>query len=366
MLTRYVLPALAVVSLTFALIQMSKAQQKPPPVSPPVEPGKSPFGRQVAGAGVVEPETENIAIGTHVVGVVSAVHVRVDDRIRAGAPLFDLDDRQMRAELAVRETARMSAAAQLAKLEAMPRREEVPPLEAKVAEARANLDDKQRAFGRAKRETDTGVGAGETFDARQTAMDAAKAQLQQAEANLALTRAGAWQPDILVARATLAQAETQCAQTRTELDRLRVAAPQVRRPGADRTRTPIPSEDLVEFRVLQVNVRPGESVGSTAGQAIVVLGAVGRLNVRVDVDENDISRFRPGMKGAATPRGEPGKQFPLAFVRVEPYVIPKRSLTGGNTERVDTRVLQVIYAIDARDAPLYVGQQLDVFLDADQ
>ena len=51
-------------------------------------------------------------------------------------------------------------------------------------------------------------------------------------------------------------------------------------------------------------------------------------------------------------------------MRVEPFVIPKRSLTGGNTERVDTRVLQVIYAIDGPDPGLYVGQQMDVSLNA--
>ena len=93
--------------------------------------------------------------------------------------------------------------------------------------------------------------------------------------------------------------------------------------------------------------------------------AVGRLHVRVDIDENDIGRFREGVKGVATPRGDPGKGYPLSFVRVEPYVIPKRSLTGGNTERVDTRVLQVIYAIDDPAARPYVGQQLDVSLSAD-
>ena len=53
-------------------------------------------------------------------------------------------------------------------------------------------------------------------------------------------------------------------------------------------------------------------------------------------------------------------------MRVEPYVIPKKSLTGDNTERVDTRVLQVIYAIDPRGTPLYVGQQVDVFLSGDE
>lgn len=366
MFTRYILPALAVVAFSFAIVQMSKSQQKPPPVSPPVDPGKSPFGRQVAGAGIVEPETENIAVGTHVPGVVKAVHVRVDDRIAAGDPLFDLDERQMAAELAVREAMRSNATSQLAKLEAMPRREELPPLEAKVAEARANLDDKTKLFERARREIDSGVGAGEMFDTRKMAMEMAGAQLRRAEADLALARAGAWESDLAVARATLAQTQAQCDQTRVELSRLRVTAPRIRRPSAERLSGPIPDTDLVQFRVLQVNVRPGEYVSGTPNQAIIVLGTVGRLHVRVDVDENDIGRFKPGMKGTAAPRGEPHTRFPLSFVRVEPYVIPKKSLTGGNTERVDTRVLQVIYAIDVPNPALYVGQQLDVSLDAGQ
>jgi multidrug efflux pump subunit AcrA (membrane-fusion protein) len=343
---------------------MTKAQQTPPPVSPPVDPGKSPFGRQVAGSGIVEPETENISVGTHLPGVVKAVHVRVDDCVHAGAPLFELDDRQMAAELVVRQASRANAAAQLAKLEAMPRREELPPLEAKVTEAKANLNDKLILFDRAKREIESGVGAGETFDSRKMAVDVARAQLRQAETTLELARAGAWKFDTSVSRSALVQAQTQCDQTRIELDRLRVTAPLVRRPGADRGRDPIPPADLVEFRVLQVNVRPGEYVSAAQGQAIIVLGTVGRLHVRVDVDENDIPRFRPGIRGTASPRGEPNTRYPLTFVRVEPYVIPKKSLTGGNTERVDTRVLQVIYAVDAPNAPLYVGQQLDVALDA--
>ena len=53
----------------------------------------------------------------------------------------------------------------------------------------------------------------------------------------------------------------------------------------------------------------------------------------------------------------------MRFVRVEPYVIPKKSLTGDNTERVDTRVLQVIYQVDRDEPGLFVGMQVDVFLD---
>ena len=52
------------------------------------------------------------------------------------------------------------------------------------------------------------------------------------------------------------------------------------------------------------------------------------------------------------------------FVRVEPFVVPKKSLTGESTERVDTRVLQVLYAFERNALPVYVGQQMDVFIEA--
>ena len=96
---------------------------------------------------------------------------------------------------------------------------------------------------------------------------------------------------------------------------------------------------------------------------MILMGDLHPLHVRVDIDEHDAPRFRPGAPARASLRGKPEVQYPLRFVRVEPYVVPKKSLTGDNTERVDTRVLQVIYALDVGDRPIYVGQQLDVFID---
>jgi len=364
MLTRYLLPALAVISFSFAVVQMTKAQHRPPPASPPVEPARSPYPQTVAGAGIVEPETENISIGTNLPGIVRAVHVRVDDRVKAGDLLFDLDDRQLAAERDIRAAAVASARAQQKKLLDAPRPEELPALRAKVAEGRAGLEDKAKLYDRAKRGADTASVSEEELISRQMAVEVSKAQLSRADADLALAVAGTWEPDKIVSAAAVKQADAQLQQTVTELARLKVAAPRVRRPNTGWSAGPIPDADLVEFRVLQVNVRPGEFVATTQGPALVVLGTVGKLNVRVDIDENDIGRFRPGIPGTGSPRGNPGQRLPLKFVRVEPYVIPKRSLTGGNTERVDTRVLQVIYAIDAADPGLYVGQQLDVSLDA--
>jgi hypothetical protein len=54
-------------------------------------------------------------------------------------------------------------------------------------------------------------------------------------------------------------------------------------------------------------------------------------------------------------------------VRFEPLVVPKRSLTGDATERVDTRVLRVIYeVVGTPSVPLFVGQQMDVFIEGEQ
>jgi len=45
-------------------------------------------------------------------------------------------------------------------------------------------------------------------------------------------------------------------------------------------------------------------------------------------------------------------------------MIASFSLTGARFERVDTRVLQVIYEIMSGNVPLFVGQQMDVFIEA--
>jgi multidrug resistance efflux pump len=352
MLKRYALPALAVLATAFALSQMLKAQQKPAAATPPVEPARTPFQEPLAGAGLVEPETENIAIGTPVSGLVTRVQVKVGDVVRPGSPLFKLDDRQMKAELEMRLANLASAEAALEKWLRSPRPEEVPPLEAKVAEANANLRDKEQLYARSKRlYEEQGVSA-EELALREMAAAVAKAQQAKAEAELKLLRAGTWGKDIKVSEAAVAMAKAQAEQTRTELDRLVIRAP----------RLDWNAEDTTTFKVLQVNIRPGEFVAAAQGTALAVLGHVGKLHVRVDIDESDIPRFRPNMPGIAKPRGNPRQEYRLEFVRVEPFVIPKKSLTGGNTERVDTRVLQVIYAISG-DAPLYVGQQMDVFLD---
>ena len=77
------------------------------------------------------------------------------------------------------------------------------------------------------------------------------------------------------------------------------------------------------------------------------MGRLKPLHVRVDVDEHEAWRVRPDAKATAAVRGNAESESRRStFVRFEPFVVPKKSLTGESTERVDTRVLQVIYRIE--------------------
>jgi RND family efflux transporter MFP subunit len=151
--------------------------------------------------------------------------------------------------------------------------------------------------------------------------------------------------DVTVAAAQIDLARAQAKQTEALIGRLVVCAP-------------------IDGTVLQVNIRPGELVPAAPKNPPMVLGNIAQLQVRADVDEQLASRVRPGSKAIGYIRGAPETAIPMRFVRIEPFVIPKTSLTGAAVERVDTRVLQVIYSFDqSPEIPIYVGQQIDLFIE---
>ncbi|MFZ9856422.1 MAG: efflux RND transporter periplasmic adaptor subunit, partial [Limisphaerales bacterium] len=84
----------------------------------------------------------------------------------------------------------------------------------------------------------------------------------------------------------------------------------------------------------------------------------------VDFDEGNVSRVRPTAKALAYTRDDRRQEIPLDFLYIEPVLVPKKSLTGDPGERVDTRVLQAVYSFKPPSDPVYVGQLLDVFIDA--
>lgn len=349
-LVRYALPVLAAALFLFAVQYVIHTSSEP--ARPPAGlVGRSllttsPYANSVAGAGLVESSSENISLGAFVPGIVTGVFVVVGQQVEAGDRLFGLDDRPLQAQLQVRRAAVAAALAELERLKHLPRPEDVPVSEAQVRQAAADLRDKEQNLARRRKLASANATTAEELDLAEAAAQSARAELDRTQAQLTLLKAGAWEFEIRKAEAAVTEAEADVASTQADLDRLVVKAP-------------------IAGEILQVNVRLGEFVGAPPGLPLIILGKVERLHVRVDIDEHDIPRYRPGAPATGYLKGDPLSNFPLDFVRVEPYVIPKKSLTGENTERIDTRVLQVIYRVISNGGPpLYVGQQVDVYFDA--
>lgn len=266
--------------------------------------------------------------------------------MKADDPLFKIDDRGPQAQLAVRKTTLNLAQQRLSRLTSLPRQEDIPPAAARLAEAQAALDDAENQLKLWESVSDQRAVSQDELSRRRFAVKGAVARRDQAESELALLKAGSWQPDVDIAKAEVAAAQAQVEEIQTEIERLTTRAP-------------------VNGEILQVKVRAGEYAPTGVLRTpLILMGNLDRLHVRVDVDEHDAWRVDPGARAMAYVRGNRDLNTAMQFVGIEPYVVPKRSLTGDSIERVDTRVLQIVYSFERKDLPVYVGQQLDVFIES--
>ncbi len=343
-LMQTVIPALAATGLVFAIVRVPSTAATTPAAMPLDSPPGNTFTQAVSGTGLVEPSSEGISVGAPAPGLVTAVFVTVGQAVRPGEPLFQLDDRQTRADVAVRRAAVDTARQKLARLASFPRAEEVDALVAQVREAEASLADEREQL--ARREAVEELVTREELERRRFTVRGAQARLEAAQAQLQLVRAGGWAADARVLASELALAEAELAKAETELARLTVRAP-------------------ASGQCLQVKVRPGEYADPfRSGDALILLGTTDELHVRAEIDEYDAQKVTEQATAYAVVRGDGSRRLPLRFVRYEPYVVAKRALSNSAAERVDTRVLQVIYRIDSATARPYPGQQVDVFIES--
>ncbi len=315
--SRQILPVLALAGLIVAVILIVRGQPdravESPDETPPRATGALANAPRVAGAGIVEPSSEIVDIGTSLSGLVMDVAVEAGDFVTRGDLLFTVDQRAARAALAEAEAAIARAEAAIAQARTAER------TAARQLELYAAIDDRA-AVSRA--EVITAEGAAST-----------------ARAQLALA----------VAERDSARAARQSAEV--ELGRLNVRAP-------------------ISGEVLRVDVRAGEYVqaGGPQGSAAapyIRIGETRPLHVRIDIDEDDAGRVNIGAEAIVSPRGAADRQVKASFVRAEPLIVPKTSLTNSSTERVDVRVLQLIYKLPMREDGLFrVGQQVDAFIPA--
>jgi len=348
---RHGVPLVALAMISFAGWSIAtKHSSRIVTSSPPITAPTNPYDDDVAGTGIVEPASEVIALAIERGGVVTRIDVVAGDRVKVGQPLFAIDDRDYRAAVAQDEAGVAAADASIAAID-----QSLIEQRDTIEQARAALDGAEAERLRASldhtRYTELVRDSWATRQRLETAAaDARKADASVAAAKAAL--AGA-QHQIEVISAQRKEAEAKLGQAKATLEQARV--------DLDKTVVKAP----ISGAILKVNVRLGEyAQAGVLPDPLMTMGSVDPLHVRVDIDETETWRVRPGNSAIARLRGNPDISTPLTFVRFEPYVLPKRSLTGDTTERVDTRVLQALYQFAPSEFPAFVGQQVDVFIAA--
>ncbi len=347
---------LCVVGLAVTAYVVATAKEtvhSPPPARPP---SVNPFERGIAAVGIIEPATRTIGIAAPEPGRVVEVLVSVNQQVRSGDPLFRLDASDLEAELVKARAAADAATAEVTRLEAWPRPEDFPPVEAEIVAARARFVDAEARFQNMQAAGERGAASDDEVRRQRYLVEALRANLAEAEARLARMKAGSWTEDLEVARANAALRRAEIESIRLRIERLTVRAP-------------------IDGAVLKRNIEPGEFVsgGSSLGAALaaragggapIVLGDLREMHVRAQVDEEDAPMLREAAPAVARVRGQSRNEIPLRMIRVEPLAIPKRHLTGAGAELVDTRVIDVVLLVLPR-APgprLYPGQIVDVFI----
>lgn len=237
--------------------------------------------------GIVEAYRDSVSVGIPVSGIVKKAYVQNGSRVRKGDPLFELDNRDLIAQLYVQE--------------------------ANVAVREANLKNLQDQTSHLK-----------SSDIRAVTNDIIKSK----------------QDELSVAEAELKLAHSQVTQTKLLLERLLITSPQ-------------------DGVVINDNVRVGEFLQKDATIPFMTVGDIDQLQVRVYVDEQYIPLLQNNPPAVAYIKGDRSNKIPLRFLRIEPNVVTKKI---DNEER---RVLQVIYTMPSSSSKgIYVGQSLDVFIEA--
>lgn len=305
MLQKYLLPFLAILGAIFGLFIVFWSQKTNP--VPPIlfPPPKSPYPHAIAGAGIIEASSQNISIGSPFNEVIDKIFVVEGDIVKAGDALLQLDLRNFQAQFDAAKAA--------------------------LDYALVAVEDKKTQFSFYQRLKDTKAVSEQVYQQAHYAFLEAQANVDVAKGNLF--------------------------ETETNIQRSIIRAP-------------------IDGQILQVNCHIGEIAPvvpfispqatwlTAANGTLILMGAVNPLQVRIDIDEDDAWRYEKGSSATAFVRGNSHINFPLTFLRIEPYVIPKSSFTGITTERVDTRVLQVLYNFHRGDLPVYTGQVLDIFIES--
>lgn len=302
-----------------------------------------PPGDWIGGLGIIEAAQPESRLAPAVPGRIAAIRVREGDRVTAGTILVELENGPERAAYAATVGDVAVAEAQLARSRRGVRVEDQEALstEAQSAHGRADL-----SAGILARLEQAARGGGATVDeldrARRTA-DVDRLSALTADARERSGRSGR-REDVLVANAQLQASLARRDQARAALDRLRVVAP-------------------IDGEILQIHYRVGEYVQpGGASEPLVVIADTRTTRARIDIDERDVGRVANGSRAVITAEAFGGRRFEGHVVEVGRRMGRKNLRTDEPTERIDTKILEIVVELGSDAQALVLGQRVMAYV----
>ena len=333
------------------------ARQRPP-LPPVFQPAANPYATGIYANGIVEsdqPSGANLNLYAEVSGTVARIAVQEGQAVKRGDVLIQIEDSVQRALTAQQQSQADAVDAQLNSLLTQPRKEALEVTRAQVSAADAGLrtvQDQLDKLEAAARLNPKAVSR-DAMDNAANAVRVAHGNLVVAQRQYDLTRAGAWSYDIRTLQKQRDALQKGAAAAAALLEKYAVRAP-------------------MDGVVMSVNTAMGGYVSpqgtydayTRANVPLVTMSAgQNKLAVRVYVDEILVHRLPPGTVQARMFVRGTDVSVPLEFVRVQPYVSPKIQLSDQRAERVDVRVLPLLFRFKQPDKlAVYPGQLVDVYL----
>jgi len=285
-------------------------------------------------------EATETDLGFKVPGKITAIHFQEGDEIKAGQTVAVLEDKDLREDAAQAEAALAAARANLAKLLAGSRPQEKKESAAAVAQAQADLADKQREFRRMQALFERRTVSAQTRDRAEAAYLVSKEAHRRTQENYSLVKEGPRKEDIDAARAEASRAAAALDLARTRLGYATIAAP-------------------VNGVVLVRPTEPGEVVA--IGSPVLTMGNLDKAYFEGYIPETDLAKVRYGQKAEITTDSYPGKKYPawVYFVSSKAEFTPKTVET--HKERV-TLVYRTKIRVENKDHSLKPGMPADAVI----
>jgi HlyD family secretion protein len=345
--------------------QKVSAEQKLADEKTQTEPAKT-----VVAPGYVEPISEEIEVGSEIAGKLKQVLVEEGEQVLKGQEIAILENADFEANIT-------NAKAQIATLRSQKETAEAKISQAKIDKTRIangakieerreakvnyestlpNIENSKREFERRQRLYETGDVSREELERTKTAYENALKQSEVLKAKFNVVNSDARKDDLDKADAAIRLAETQIREFDAQISE---AETRVRTAEANLSKTIVKSP--ITGVILRKRLHDGETISSDNLKGIVTIADVSALRVRVDLDEIDVAKVKIGQSAYVVADAFGKTKFTAKVIKIGQILGRKNVRTERPTEKVDTKILEVLLELDkGQNLPLQL--RVDAFI----